>query len=108
MQKNVLLFDGEHGREQTACIPIMEQAALVWRIYLPEVKPRQRYGHRVHGPYGPANGHRFNPAKLQLDPYAKTIDGVIRWDDTVFAYQVGHAEEDLGPDESLVVLRHVP
>jgi isoamylase len=93
------LFDGEHGHEQTACIPMTEQTDLVWHIYLPEVKPGQRYGYRVHGPYDPANGHRFSPAKLLLDPYAKAIDGVIRWDDTVFAYQVGHADEDLSPDE---------
>ncbi|MDH5534426.1 MAG: glycogen debranching protein GlgX [Betaproteobacteria bacterium] len=93
------MFDGEHGNAQTACIHVTEQTDFVWHIYLPEVKPGQRYGYRLHGPYEPANGHRFNPAKLLLDPYAKAVDGMIRWDDTVFAYPVGNPDEDLAKDE---------
>jgi glycogen operon protein len=53
----------------------------------------------VHGPWEPTQGHRFNPAKLLLDPYAKAIDGTIRWDDTLFGYTVGHADADLVQDE---------
>lgn len=93
------LFDGSDGSEQIACIPMMEQTDLVWHGYLPNVRPGQRYGFRVHGPYEPAAGHRFNPAKLLLDPYAKAIDGTIRWNDTLFAYRVGHQESDLSKDD---------
>ncbi|RPI00461.1 MAG: glycogen debranching enzyme GlgX, partial [Zetaproteobacteria bacterium] len=69
------LFDGTGGNEEAARIRMTEQTDLVWHVYLPEVRPGQRYGYRVNGPYDPANGHRFNPSKLLLDPYAKAIDG---------------------------------
>jgi len=93
------LFDGPDGNQEVASIPMPEQTDLVWHIYLPEVRPDQRYGYRVHGPYDPANGHRFNPAKLLLDPYAKAIDRTIRWSDALFGYRVGHPDADLHPDE---------
>ena len=93
------LFDGPDGNNQIACIPMTEQTDLVWHGYVPDIRPGQRYGFRVHGPYDPAAGHRFNPAKLLLDPYAKAIDGTIRWNDTLFAYQVGHQESDLSKDD---------
>ena len=64
----------------------------------PRSRPGQLYGYRVHGPYEPAAGHRFNPAKLLLDPYAKAIDGTVRWDDAVFGYRVG-----AGPDADLAL-----
>ncbi|HSB80137.1 MAG TPA: glycogen debranching protein GlgX [Candidatus Methylomirabilis sp.] len=92
------LFDGPEGSQEVARIPLREQTDLVWHIYLPEVRPGQRYGYRVHGPYDPARGHRFNPAKLLLDPYAKAIDGTIRWGDALFGYQVGHPDGDLSLD----------
>ena len=56
-----------------------ERTAFNWHCYLPGVGPGQRYGYRVHGPYDPATGHRFNPAKLLIDPYAKAIDGGVDW-----------------------------
>src|SRR5262249_21721694 len=59
----------------------------------------QRYGYRVHGPYEPQNGHRFNPAKLLLDPYAKAFDGTLRWSDELFGYQIGHPDGDLIRDD---------
>ncbi len=93
------LFDGPDGNEEIARILVTEQTDQVWHIYLPEVRPGQRYGYRVHGPYEPANGHRFNPAKLLLDPYAKAIDGNIRWSDTLFGYQVGSPDADLSHDD---------
>ena len=93
------LFDGADGNREIARISMTEQTDQVWHIYLPEVRPRQRYGYRVHGPYEPAKGHRFNPAKLLLDPYAKAIDGTIRWSETLFGYQVGHPDADLSRDE---------
>ncbi len=93
------LFDGPDGSEELARIPLSEQTHQVWHIYLPEVRPGQRYGYRVDGPYDPANGHRFNPAKLLLDPYAKAIDGPIRWSDALFGYPVGHPDADLARDD---------
>jgi glycogen operon protein len=68
------LFDDE-DREQR--VPVTNRRAQNWHCYLPEVGPGQRYGYRVHGPYDPADGHRFNPAKLLIDPYAKSIEGVV-------------------------------
>jgi glycogen operon protein len=84
------LFDRE-GFELK--IPMHEQTAFIWHCYLPGVGPGQRYGYRVHGPYDPETGHRFNPQKLLIDPYAKAIEGEIKWDSAVFAYELG--EEDL-------------
>src|SRR5205823_1599826 len=71
------LFD-EHGVEER--VEVRERTAFNWHCYLPGVGPGQRYGYRVHGPYEPATGHRFNPAKLLIDPYAKAIDGAVDWD----------------------------
>jgi len=78
------LFD-EDGTETRVDLP--EVDAFVWHGYLPAVQPGQRYGFRVHGPYDPAAGHRCNPAKLLLDPYAKAIDGQIDGDASLFSYQ---------------------
>ena len=63
------------------------------------MRPGQLYGYRVHGPYAPEEGHRFNPNKLLLDPYAKAISGHVRWDDALFGYTIGDADEDLSFDE---------
>jgi isoamylase len=85
------------GRERIALI---ERTDLVWHAYLPDVRPGQLYGYRVHGPYEPDLGHRFNPAKLLLDPYAKAVSGTIRWSDALSAYstRAPEAERDLLPD----------
>jgi isoamylase len=71
------LFDA--GDAETR-VEMTERTALNWHCYLPGVGPGQRYGFRVHGPYEPGQGHRFNPAKLLIDPYAKAIDGVVQWE----------------------------
>ncbi|MGH8013040.1 MAG: glycogen debranching protein GlgX [Candidatus Binataceae bacterium] len=92
------LFDGD-GNQQSECISVSERTTQVWHTYIPDLKPGQRYGYRVHGPYEPANGHRFNPAKLLLDPYARAIDRRLVWDDTLLAYQFDHADKDLSKDE---------
>ena len=70
-------------------MPLPERTDQVWHCYLPDVRPGQLYGYRVHGPYAPAQGHRFNPAKLLIDPYAKAITAAIKWSDALFAYKVG-------------------
>ncbi len=69
------LFDGDHTEER---VVLGERTALNWHAYLPGVGPGQRYGFRVHGPYDPRAGHRFNPHKLLIDPYAKSIQGKVR------------------------------
>ena len=88
------LFDRE-GFERR--IEMADQSAFIWHAYLPGIGPGQRYGFRVHGPYDPGSGHRFNPAKLLLDPYAKAVDGQIDWDPAVFGYPLG--AEDLDADD---------
>ena len=77
------LFDGD-GHERRVTLP--ERTDNVWHAYLPDIGPGQHYGYRVAGPWAPADGHRFNPAKLLLDPYARRVAGPI--DST--ALQVGH------------------
>ena len=91
------LFDAT-GRREIGRIQMEEQTDLVWHCYLPEARPGQLYGYRVHGPYHPAQGHRFNPKKLLLDPYAKSIHGGVYWSDRLFGYRVGHEREDLSID----------
>jgi isoamylase len=93
------LFDGQDGTKEVGRITVSERTDQVWHVYLPGVHPGQRYGYRVHGPWEPGDGHRFNPAKLLLDPYAKAIDGTIRWDDSLFGYTVGHGDADLARDD---------
>src|SRR5690606_26753244 len=67
------LFDSVDAQRETDRIQLTEQTDLVWHCYLPEVAPGQLYGYRVYGPYEPTRGHRFNPNKLLLDPYARTV-----------------------------------
>jgi isoamylase len=76
--------------QQTEVIRLHEHTNLVWHCYLPEARPGQLYGYRVHGPYEPEAGRRFNPAKLLLDPYAKALNGDVQWDDALFGYTIGH------------------
>ncbi|HEX8133207.1 MAG TPA: glycogen debranching protein GlgX [Actinomycetes bacterium] len=88
------LFD-EQGRERR--LRLREVTGHVWHGYVPEVRPGQRYGFRVHGPNDPDRGHRHNPAKLLLDPYARAIDGEVDWNPAMFGYPMGG--DDLVPDE---------
>ena len=91
------LFDPS-GKRETDRIALPEYTHEVWHGYLPEIRPGQLYGYRVHGPYEPQNGHRFNPNKLLIDPYAKALFGDIRWHDAHFGYRVGSARGDHSPD----------
>ena len=79
------LFDDD-GIETRIELP--EVNGYCWHGYIPSIEPGQRYGYRVYGPWDPAQGHRCNPAKLLIDPYAKAIDGQIEWDDAVFPYDM--------------------
>ena len=91
------LFDPS-GRRETNRIELPEHTHDVWHAYLPDVRPGQLYGYRVHGPYEPSEGHRFNPNKLLVDPYARALRGEVRWHDSLFAYRVGSSREDLSFD----------
>jgi isoamylase len=93
------LFGGLDGDEELSRIAFRERTDQVWHVYVPELAPGQRYGYRAHGAYEPAQGHRFNPAKLLIDPYARALDREVRWDDALFGYTIGHAEADLSRDE---------
>jgi isoamylase len=91
------LFD-HRGRRETARVPMSWRTDQVWHCYLPEARPGQLYGYRVHGPYAPEQGQRFNPNKLLIDPYAKDIIGTVRWNDALFGYTIGDSANDLMPD----------
>ena len=93
------LFDpGDPGRE-THRIPIREHTDQIWHVYLPEARPEVLYGYRVHGPWQPAAGHRFNPAKVLIDPYAKAIAEATSWSDAMFGHRVGVPDGDLIMDK---------
>ncbi|ODM41551.1 glycogen debranching protein GlgX [Cereibacter johrii] len=91
------LFDAR-GRREIARVALPEYTHEVWHGYLPEVRPGQLYGYRVHGPYEPQAGLRFNPNKLLIDPYALMLQGEVVWHDAVFGYRMGNARADLSFD----------
>jgi isoamylase len=92
------LFDPK-GRRQVDCVELREQTDQVWHCYLPDARPGLLYGYRVHGPYDPQRGLRFNARKLLIDPYAKSIVGNLRWSEAHFGYKLGGKREDLAPDD---------
>ena len=91
------LFDSQ-GRREIERVALPEHTEGVWHGYLNDISPGQLYGYRVYGPYDPQHGHRFNPNKLLLDPYAKKISGRLVWSDAHFAYRTGSPREDLSFD----------
>ena len=91
------LFDAA-GRREAARLDLPEKSVDVWHGYLPQAQPGLVYGFRAHGPYEPHNGHRFNPHKLLLDPYARKLVGNLRWTDAVFGYRVHSPRADLSFD----------
>lgn len=91
------LFD-DKGRIETARYALPCCTNQIWHGYLSNVRPGQLYGYRVHGPYEPGSGHRFNPNKLLLDPYARQIAGHIRWHDALYGFRAGGQRGDLAPD----------
>jgi isoamylase len=88
----ICLFD-EEGKRETARIDLPEYTNEIWHGFVPEVGPGAIYGYRVHGPYEPDQGHRFNPNKLLLDPYARGHFGDLKWDPAVFGYQVESGDD---------------
>jgi len=91
------LFDPK-GRREIERINVHDRTDFVWHSYLPDARPGRLNGHHVYGPYDPERGHRFNPNKVLLDPYARLIDGQVRWSDANFGYRVGSRREDLSFD----------
>jgi glycogen operon protein len=92
------LFD-DLGETELERIELPEYTDEVWHGYLPTARPGTVYGYRVHGPYEPDSGHRFNPNKLLIDPYAKQLVGELRWGPELFGYQLNHADKDKSFDE---------
>lgn len=88
------LFNAAEDEAEHACIQLREQTDHVWHIYFPGMKPGQLYGYRIDGPYAPELGMRFNPHKLLIDPYAKAINGPIKWSSAIFGYPLSSQEED--------------
>lgn len=88
----------EDGRKERVRIPLLERDGDVWHVYVTGLTPGTKYGYRVHGPYQPEEGHRFNYNKLLLDPYAKRIFGKFRWSDAMMGYRVGSPKGDLSFD----------
>lgn len=86
------------GRRETARIALPCRTEDIWHAYVEGLPPGQLYGYRVHGPYEPQHGHRFNHHKLLLDPYARQLSGKLRWHDSLFGYRVGSARADLSLD----------
>ncbi|MCI0702735.1 MAG: glycogen debranching protein GlgX [Planctomycetia bacterium] len=91
------LFDSVNALKESQRVAMAEQTDQVWHCYLPDVVPGQLYGYRVHGPYEPKQGHRFNSNKVVLDPYAKVLGRDVRWDDSLFGYKIG--QDDLSFDD---------
>jgi glycogen operon protein len=94
----VCLFDAA-GQTELERLALPEYTDQIWHGYIPDVHPGSVYGLRVHGPYEPLEGHRFNPHKLVLDPYARAHIGEVQWAPEIFGYAVGDAQADLSFDE---------
>ncbi len=93
------LFDELDSAHEQVRINLTSRTDFVWHVYVPDLAPAQLYGYRVSGPYQPGAGHRFNNRKLLVDPYAKAINGEIRWDDTVFGYKTTMVDGDIHADK---------
>ena len=92
------LFDGPESDKESHRIRLEERTDQVWHAYIHGLWPGQHYSYRVHGPYNPQEGHRFNHHKLLIDPYAKSIAGTVEWSDAMFGYRMGDPKADLSLD----------
>ena len=96
---DLCLFDTPQATSESLRLPLREQTDMVWHCYVPHLRPGQLYGYRVHGPYEPEVGHRFNSNKILLDPYARALGRAPQWSDEIFGYRVGDERQDLSFDE---------
>ena len=87
------IFDND-GLTEIERVELPEYTDEVWHGHLPEARPGTVYGYRVHGPYEPDAGHRFNPNKLVIDPYARQLVGQLQWGPELFGYEIGHSDKD--------------
>jgi isoamylase len=94
------LFDDTNAESESVTIPLTEQTDMVWHGYLPDVRPGQLYGYRVHGPYDPDRGHRFNPNKVLMDPYARVVGRTVRWDESLFGFRAGQGDDSFDERDS--------
>jgi isoamylase len=97
---DLCLFDKPEDGQASRQIRTFHCTNQIWHIFVPGLKAGQCYGYRVDGAFEPSNGHRFNPSKLLLDPYAKAISGGVKWDPAMFSYRMGDPQEDLSKDEN--------
>jgi isoamylase len=93
------LFERADDPREAVRIPLSQQTDRVWHTYIRGLQPGQLYGYRVHGPYAPEAGHRFNPHKLLVDPYARALSGMVKWHDATHGYTIGAPEADCSYDE---------
>ena len=93
------LFEENCTTEKTK-ISITEKSRQIWHVYIPDIGPGQCYGYRVQGPYEPSEGHRYNPNKLLIDPYARAISGAVEWHDSLFGYQIGKDDTVMSDTDS--------
>ncbi len=93
------LFDTPDAPHEAERITLPAKTGDTWHGYLPGAQPGLLYGYRVHGPYAPEEGQRFNPAKLLVDPYTRAVSRPVKWNDALFGYPLGNPQEDLIPDE---------
>jgi glycogen operon protein len=96
----LVLFDAAADRAPSKTFELPERTGPIWHGYVPNLRPGQLYGYRVHGPHDPEDGHRFNANKVLLDPYAKAIGRPLTWDDSLFGYDLNSDEEDLSFSEA--------
>ena len=94
------LFDSPAAESESLTIPLTEHTDMVWHGYLPDVRPGQLYGFRVHGPYEPHNGHRFNPNKVVLDPYARVVGREPQWNECMFGFRTGQDDTSFDDRDS--------
>jgi glycogen operon protein len=94
------LFENEEDKFEKHRIKFTERTHHSWHAYIPGIKPGQLYGYRVHGPFDPENGHRFNANKLLIDPYSRAINRIIRWHHSLYGYRFGHKNADLSFNEA--------
>jgi len=81
-------------------VKIKERNHHIWHVYIPDIKPGQLYAYRAYGPYDPGNGHRYNPNKILIDPYAKSIAGPVKWHESVFGFDLNSTSKDLSFSET--------
>ncbi|HVN78186.1 MAG TPA: glycogen debranching protein GlgX [Terriglobia bacterium] len=98
-QVELCLFDSLEAKSESVRIPLPEQTDRVWHGYIQGLLPGQLYGYRIHGPYSPQEGHRYNPQKVLLDPYAKAIGRTFEWNQVMYGYRIGDPQFDLAVDE---------